>query len=713
MDRSASVAHHKLLDEIRSGLKNERRREALYFGTEQDRERSEKAYSEFPDSADLLGRVRRIKREAIDRLDENLERFVQAAKQNGVEVHLADDATSAVRVVADIVRGAGARRIVKSKSMTGEEIDLRQHLEREGFDVIETDLGERIVQLADQRPSHIFAPALHMDVEEIADVFSRKCGVELPEDPEKITAFARESLREKFLQSEVGLIGANFAFADSGAVAIVTNEGNGRLVTALPPLLVVVMGVEKIVAATSDFFALTQALVLSSVGKRLTSYVTLVKGGSGIIRNELRQKLHIVIVDNGRSKMRAHPIFRDALYCLRCGACMDTCPTFRLFGGHVFGYIYPGPMGVPWTKYTATPDKAGEFASLCISCGLCKSACPEDIDIPFLIAKLKEEYAARHGQTQVNRTLCNYETFVGFASACAPLANYFMKRHFFRRLLEEVSGIDSRRQFPRFTRRTFKKWFGSHLSKGSAKAAYFVDTYADMCEPEIGQAVVRILEINDHEVSLPTQIGSGMPAFLYGDVKRATRAARFNVQHLADAVRSGCEIISSEPTATYCLRELYPKLLCTTEAGLVATHSHDLFDFLLQLRRDGKLRKDIPNAMDLSAVYYPPCHTRSVYGTSPCYEFLRLAGADLRTVRYRTCCGIAGTFGFKKGAEGYDVSMAVGETLFERIRAMNPSLVITESSVCKMHIEHGTSLGVVHPAIALRNIYGNELAQPE
>jgi Fe-S oxidoreductase len=468
-------------------------------------------------------------------------------------------------------------------------------------------------------------------------------------------------------------------------------------------MTIAVFGSEKIISSMTDALTLLRALVLSGVGKNITSYVTITRGGSKLAKTGLPQEQHFVILDNGRSKMRRDSTFQEALYCLRCGACNDVCPTFRIFGGHVFGHIYTGPIGVPWTEYTSALDDAGEFAPLCISCGLCQQVCPVSIDIPLLIARVKERYTERHGQLSINRTLSNYESFVQFASTIAPVSNFILKRQLFRGILQKTLGLDARRPFPRFTRHTFKKWFRSHESSGSRHVAYFVDTYADMCEPEIGKAVVGLLELNDCRVSLPKQVGSGMPAFLYGDVKTTTRAARFNVQHLAQAIQDGCEIISSEPTATYCLKELYPRLLGSAEADTVAAHSHDLFDYLLGLHNEGKLK--IPNKVTETAAYHLPCHTRSVYDKSNALDVLRLAGVDVRPVRYNTCCGIAGTFGFKKGLEGYDVSMAVGAKLFDRIKTMNVKLVLTESSVCKMQIEHGTSLRVVHPAVALWDLY--------
>ncbi|HXX72856.1 MAG TPA: 4Fe-4S dicluster domain-containing protein, partial [Candidatus Acidoferrales bacterium] len=434
---------------------------------------------------------------------------------------------------------------------------------------------------------------------------------------------------------------------------------------------------------------------------------TITRGGSLLPRTGLPQEQHFVILDNGRSAMRRDSTFQEALCCLRCGACNDVCPTFRIFGGHVFGHVYTGPIAIPWTKYTSNLGYAGEFAPLCISCGLCQHMCPENINMPLMIARVKEEYTANHGRLFINRTLTNYESFVKFASATAPLSNYMLKQRVFRRILQRTLGLDSRRSFPTFTRHTFTKWFQSHETSdsGSKKVTYFVDTYADMCEPDIGKAVVGLLEVNGCQVSLPLQVGSGIPAFLYGDVKTTTKAASFNVQHLAQAVHEGKEIVSSEPTATYCLKELYPRLLGSNDAASVAAHTHDLFDYLIEMHR--RIGLKMPAGKMGPAAYHLPCHTRSVYGKSNALDVLNLVGADIRPVRYNTCCGIAGTFGFKEGAEGYDVSMAIGGTLFERIKSMKVELVLTESSVCKMQIQHGTALKVVHPASALWNLYNN------
>jgi Fe-S oxidoreductase len=276
-----------------------------------------------------------------------------------------------------------------------------------------------------------------------------------------------------------------------------------------------------------------------------------------------------------------------------------------------------------------------------------------------------------------------------------------MRRGTFRVLLEKAIGLDRRRPLPAFTRHTLQKWNRSRRRKrGSKKIAYFVDTFADRNDTSIGKAVVEILEANDCTVEIPRQVGTGMPAFLYGNAKKTAKAAAYNVQSLARLVEEGFEVVTSEPTANYCLRELYPKLLGTSDASLVAAHSMDIFAYLLQSMPDSFRTSERENNRTIA--YYNPCHTRSVYSSSPALEALRRTSVRVEQVRYNTCCGMAGTFGFKKGVEGYDMSMEIGKTLFERIRAMQANLVATESSVCKMHIEHGCKLQVEHPIKLLR-----------
>ncbi len=698
MDSVRKKQHQELLQRVSQLIRDSETRAALYRGTESMRERSRECYAEMENPESLLRRARETKRRSLERWNENLDLFTKTARASGVKVYYAQDADDAVNYVLQVAREKRATTVTKTKSMTGEEIKLTQRLSEQGFEVIETDLGERVVQLANERPSHLTAPAIHMTIDRIARVFSDYYRKEAPRDPEALTNMVRESLREDFFRAQLGIIGANFAAADTGAIGIVTNEGNGRLVTAIPPTLIAVVGREKIVESLGDAFALLQPLTRSGAAQKITSYVSFIsqKPPLGDDRSGAGE-FHVVILDNGRSKMKDDSVFREALNCLRCGACMDACPTFRLVGGHVFGHIYVGPIGIPWTSFVHDAEKAGQISPLCISCGLCREVCPEDIDIPFLIGKVKEADVAAHGQLLVNQVLSSYETLVKLASATAPISNVLVRQKTFRIMLEKLLGLDRRRPFPVFTRQTLQRWARSRPRKPAPrKVAYFVDSFANYNNTEIGKGVIGVLEARGCAVEVPEQVGTGMPAFLYGNLKKTAKAAEFNVRSLARLVKDGYEIVTSEPTACFCLRELYPKLLETPDAGLVAKHSSDVFAFMLEAFPEFFMCAHVE--MDDGVVaYHTPCHTRSIYSNSPALGALRRVGVNVAQVRYNTCCGMAGTYGFKKGMEGYEVSMEIGSTLFERIKAMGPDLVTTESSVCKMHIEHGCGLDVKHP----------------
>ncbi len=298
----------------------------------------------------------------------------------------------------------------------------------------------------------------------------------------------------------------------------------------------------------------------------------------------------------------------------------------------------------------------------------------------------------------------DYESFVKLGSQTAPLSNWLLRRRLFRLLLEYASGIDRRRRFPKFSRETFMSWFKGHNSKGTCKVAYFVDTYANYNEPEVGKATVQVLERNDCEVEVPTQKGSGMPHVLYGDLKGARKVAQFNVNSFAPLVKNGFDIIASEPTAAYCLKEIYPKLLQTSDARLVSEHAYELFGFLNKLRIENEFSADFARKLVGHVGYHMPCHSRPLSSRKPVLEFLRLMGLQVDFFDHG-CCGMAGTYGFRKGLDGYEVSVAIGQPLFNEFRSEEIEFGVTESSVCKIHIEQGAGKPVVHPVLLLRDAY--------
>ena len=367
------------------------------------------AFGDFPEGERLRDRARAIKEATLQRLDEHLEKLVANVERLGGHVHFATTAEEARDVVLDIARRTGARMAVKSKSMATEEIHLNEALEAIGVTPVETDLGEYIIQLAHERPSHIIAPAIHKTKGQVAELFSRELKRPgLPADPEVLTKIAREELREKFLTADLGITGANFAVAETGTVVLVTNEGNGRMATSLPRVHVAVMGVEKVIPSMTDLAVFLAILAKSATGQKLSVYTTLVQGPRRPAELEGPEEFHLVLLDNGRIAQIAGAL-RESLYCLRCGACLNVCPVYRQIGGHAYGYTYPGPIGILLTAMLNGPGSVKELAHASSLCGACADACPVRIDIPRMLIELRRQVDEEHIAPWTERVL--FKTF--------------------------------------------------------------------------------------------------------------------------------------------------------------------------------------------------------------------------------------------------------------------------------------------------------------
>ena len=352
------------------------------------------AFAEFPEGETLRDRARDIKEATLQRLDHYLDRLIDNVERRGGHVHYATTAEEARGIVLDIARRTGARTAVKSKSMATEEIQLNDALEAAGVTPIETDLGEYIIQLAHERPSHIIAPAIHKTKGQVAELFARELKRETVPDPEVLTRIAREELREKFLQADLGITGANFGVADTGTIVLVTNEGNGRMVTSLPRVHVAVMGVEKVIPSMTDLAVFLAILAKSATGQKLSVYTSLVTGPRRGGELEGPEEFHLVLLDNGRIRQIAGPL-REALSCLRCGACLNVCPVYRQIGGHAYGYTYPGPIGILLTAMLNGPESVKDLAHASSLCGACLEACPVRIDIPRMLIELRKDVNER------------------------------------------------------------------------------------------------------------------------------------------------------------------------------------------------------------------------------------------------------------------------------------------------------------------------------
>jgi L-lactate dehydrogenase complex protein LldF len=383
------------------------------------------AFADFPEGEALRDRARAIKEATLQRLDHWVATLAASVERLGGHVHCAATAAEARDIVLDIARRAGARLVVKSKSMATEEIGLNEALERAGITPVETDLGEYIIQLAHEKPSHIIAPAIHKTKGQVAELFTRELGRQAAADPELLTRIAREELREKFLRADMGITGANFAVAETGTVVLVTNEGNGRMATSLPRLHVAIMGVEKVVPSMSDLVVFLAILARSATGQKLSVYTTLAQGPRRPGELEGPEEFHLVLLDNGRVGQLAGPL-REALACLRCGACLNVCPVYRQIGGHAYGHTYPGPIGILLTAMLHGQEAVGELAHASSLCGACADACPVRIDIPRMLVDLRrggvERRVAPAGERLAFRALAWLLERPALYRLAAPLA---------------------------------------------------------------------------------------------------------------------------------------------------------------------------------------------------------------------------------------------------------------------------------------------------
>ena len=337
--------------------------------------------------------ARWIKEHTIGHLDyylEMLERNVTAA---GGRVHFAVDAQQANAIVSQIARANDVQTVTKSKSMVSEELGLNHVLESQGIDVFETDLGEYIIQLADETPSHLVAPALHKTRGQVAQLFADQLGVPYTEDIEEMARIARVVLRQKFLDADMGISGANFLVAETGSLVIITNEGNGRLCTSAPRVHVGLAGMEKVIPSLQDLAVFLRLLPRSATGQRITSYMSMVTGPRRDEDEDGPEEFHLVIVDNGRSRLLADPALRESLYCIRCGACLNVCPVYQRVGGHAYGWVYPGPIGSIVTPGLVGLGQARDLPNASTLCGACRDACPVQINIPRMLLHLRHNIA--------------------------------------------------------------------------------------------------------------------------------------------------------------------------------------------------------------------------------------------------------------------------------------------------------------------------------
>jgi L-lactate dehydrogenase complex protein LldF len=377
----------------RRELANVQLRANLRTATDTIRDKRARVVAEVPDWEELREAGRAIKADVLARLDEYLLQFEDAVERAGGHVHWARDAAEANAAVVDVVRAHGATDVVKVKSLTTDEIGLNAALAAHGIHALETDFAELILQLDGDWPSHILVPAIHRNRSEIRDLFARTIAPGIAsDDPRELAEAARVYLRERFLAAQVGVSGANFGVAETGTICVVESEGNGRMCTTLPPVLVSVLGIEKLVPTFADLEVFLQLLPRSSTGERMNPYTSLWTGATE------GQELHVVLLDNGRTRVLRDELGRQALHCIRCSACLNVCPVYSRTGGHAYGSVYPGPIGAILTPQLVGVENAASLPFASSLCGACYEVCPVKIDIPRVLLHLRAQ--APHGGSE-------------------------------------------------------------------------------------------------------------------------------------------------------------------------------------------------------------------------------------------------------------------------------------------------------------------------
>ncbi len=495
----------QFLKKAHEALANPTLQKALDQNAEQRERGRVNAFSTLPNLEHTLTETAQIRRQTIDKLQEYLAQFIERAQENGIQVHGPLSARAAAQTAAAIAKKHHARLIVKSKSMVSEEILLNQTLETAGMRVVETDLGEFIVQLRGERPGHIITPAIHLLREDVARTFSSELNVPHSTDVAEMTETARRVMRRFFLSAEVGISGVNFGVAETGTVCIVTNEGNGRMVSTIPRVHIALMGVERLVPSLDDLAVLLQVLPRSATGQNLTSYVSLIQRPRTGSEPDGAEERHLILVDNGRLAMHRSQL-QDALLCIRCGACLNACPVFREIGGHTYGSVYPGPIGSLVSTGLFGIEQYGHLPKASSLCGACTEACPAGIDFTKLLLRARGEYvrsapqpiwlrAGMHLFTWMMASPGRYHWVQHIASL---LIRFLPNRdgwHY--RLPPPFSGWTRSRDFPPFAAEPFRARL--HRLKSAGNGTYKVDkkireTKVQEGETHQGDLIVRFQE---------------------------------------------------------------------------------------------------------------------------------------------------------------------------------------------------------------------------
>jgi len=636
---------------------------------------------------------------ALPQLEELFAEFKANAEKAGAKVHRAADAGQANELIAKIAKESGSRKIVKSKSMTAEETFLNHHLENEDLVVTETDLGEWIVQLRKEGPSHMVMPAIHLSRHQVGDLFEEVVQRDLDsENIDKLVKVAREQLRPAFLEADMGISGANFAIAESGTLGLVTNEGNMRLVTTLPKVHVALVGYDKLVPDLASALRILKVLPRNATGQAITSYVTWIKGANACsAADDGTKELHIIFLDNGRLSLAADPVFASSLRCIRCGACANVCPIYSKVGGHKYGHVYIGAIGLILTLFYHGAENDRAIVQNCINCQACKEVCPVAIDLPHLVKKTYQAILKAEGKKPVKnhflaRVMKNRKLFhfllrnASLAqrplSKGAPmirhLPHFFEKAHGFRSL-PVIARTPLRDRWP-----AIKK----PVANPELNVGFFGGCAVDFIYPEQAEALVDLLD--DHGVNLEfpmEQTCCGLPALMAAEEETAAdlalqNAAAFDVDAY-DYIITLCASCASH------IKHNYGKILdVDTDAGRrAAAFADKLIDFSAFMQNILKLKPEAFAKSDQKVTYHAPCHLcRGLNVVDEPRQLIETSGADYVASKDEdVCCGFGGSY----SVDFPEISSEILGKKLDLVEQSGADVLVTDCPGCVMQLKGG------------------------
>jgi iron-sulfur cluster protein len=647
----------------------------------------------------LIDDIARLKDHAIENMEDLYVRFKANAEKTGVHVHLAGTAEQANEIIGRIARENGVRRVVKSKSMTAEETLLNHYLEAEGLDVTETDLGEWIIQLRGEGPSHMVMPAIHLSRFQVADLFADVTGKPQESEIERLVKVARRELRQKYVDADMGISGANFAIADTGTIGLTTNEGNARLVTTLPRVHVALVGLDKLLPTLVDALRINKVLPRNATGQAITSYVTWITGPNACAASpDNRKIMHIVFLDNGRLDLARDPDFAQVLRCVRCGACANVCPVYRMVGGHQYGHIYIGAIGLILTYFFHGRDKARNLVQNCINCGACKAVCAAGIDLPELIKKIHAAILNAEGHplksTLLAKVLRNRTLFHRLLRSAQLAQKPITDGQGYLRHLPMVFAREHNfRQIPAIAERPFRERWPSlrqRVSRPTYRIALFSGCVQDFVYPEHLEAAVALFGKQQVAVEFPMdQSCCGLPVQMMGETQAAAQVAAQNVlaleAHRYDYIVTLCASCASH------LKNSYPMLLAGSPS--LAVKARNLADKVLAF---SSFCHDVLQVQEDSfepggprVTYHAPCHLcRGLEVRQAPHALFKKAGLDFAPAsEEETCCGFGGTYSSKFPA----ISAEILKTKLDDVQTTGAECLVTECPGCILQLRGGAA----------------------